>query len=112
VISWILFTATMALGIWAAPKMDDKALGPWDAVGSAPYVSLINLTPDTMMFFAQAPEIDDATRFLGLVPPQDSAIARVPYADAKVFIRAAPLMPGHATIDITSPGLYRVQVNP
>ena len=111
-ISWILFTATMTLGAWAAPKMDDHPLGSWDKVGTAPYVSLINLTPDTMMFFAQAPEIDDATRFLGLVPPQDSAIARVPYADAKVWIRGAALMHGSAIIDIASPGLYRVQVNP
>src|SRR6266850_6462165 len=74
-------------------------LYPWDRVGADPFVMITNATPDTEAVFAQAPQVDGAWRFLAIIAPNDSALVKLPYADADVLIRIAAVQKEFAKIN-------------
>lgn len=90
----------------------DPPLAPWATVGSDPFVWIVNDTPDSIAVFAQAPRVDAAVRFLGIVAPQDSALAKLPYADAEVLLRIAVFQHDAARVNIYEPGVGRLWIHP
>ena len=81
--TWVVFTLWLGLGAFMIPKMNDTDSSP---VGSQHYTIVVNPDADSVRVYALAPAVDSAIRYLGTVPPHDSAFLRLPYADTKVYV--------------------------
>lgn len=61
-------------------------LHPWESIGSAPHVIIVNDTDGPVDVWARAQEVDNATRLVGTTAPQDTGYFKLPYADTKVTL--------------------------
>ncbi len=112
--TWLSYVFALVVGIGYvehARTSTKPPLAPWDRIGSDPFEWVVNNMPDTVAVFAQAPAIDGAVRFLALLPPSDSVLVKLPYADAEVLLRIAVLEHDLVRINIYAPGIGRVTVN-
>lgn len=84
-------------------------LAPWQAIGSAGWVQVVNHSLDSQVVRASAPEVDDAVRILGTVAPGGEVFLRLPYGDATVRVDVG----GRWTeFKVSRPGVWRVDVAP
>jgi len=87
----------------------DMAKAPWDSVGSEAYVNIVNPAHDSVSVLISAPEFK-TNQWLTEVPPCDSVLAKLPFADTDVYVymftksstRSVRLMPN-------KPKIYRVE---
>ena len=99
-----VLTLSLTLGQWELAKR--PVLAPWSGIGSSAYVWIVNPSSDSLEVTASAPMIDSTIRSLGKVPPGDSLILRLPYADTKVYLTLGGMALG--TVEPNRPGLYSV----
>jgi len=103
-----LFATALNIGMVVGQmKLAERhPLAPWQQVGSEARVNVVNPSRDSVLVYVSAPEVDDASRRLGVVPPCDSSTFRLPYADTKVRVNVS----GRVTvIDVDRPDTSRVQ---
>jgi hypothetical protein len=82
-----VFLASVGFGYYQAGKTAQQPpLYPWHRIGSSAYVWVVNPATDSLRVTVRAPAVDDAVRVLGVVPPQDGALFRLPYADTNVLL--------------------------
>jgi hypothetical protein len=89
------------------PMQERHPLAPWHNIGSAAYVIVINPTHDSVVVSVSAPEVDDATRKLGTVPPYEFAAMRLPYADTEVRLNVSGQI---FVLPVYRPGVIQVEV--
>ncbi len=107
----VVFLGAMALGFIEYGRTGNRPpLHPWDRVGADPFVMVVNTTSDSEAMFAQAPRVDGAWRFLGIVGPGDSVLAKLPYANTEVWFRAAVIQRDAIRINILEPGVGRIEI--
>lgn len=113
--TWLgyVFTGVMLTGaIVYQQHTETDPSAPWASVKSDPFTWIVNDTPDSIAVFAQAPKVDAAVRFLGIIAPRDSALAKLPYADTEVLLRIAVFQHDVARVNIYEPGVGRLWVHP
>jgi len=112
--TWLSYVFALLVGagyVEYARVGDRQPLAPWDRVGADPFEWVVNYMPDTVAVFAQSPQVDGAFRYLGLVPPNDSVMVKLPYADAEVLLRVAVLERDLVRLNIYAPGVGRVSIH-
>jgi len=101
-----LATAIIALSVAIGSDRYNNRENPFGPIGSSAYVWIVNPTSDSLEVTANAPKVDTAHRVIGVVPPCDSIILRLPYTDTKVYLTLGTLPLG--TVEPKRPGVYRV----
>lgn len=86
----------------------EKSLRPWTEVGSSAYISLVNNTKFSLPIFAKAPEVDSASRFLGILTDCDSVKFKLPYVDTKVILLAGDAA---LEVDVKDARTYSLELN-
>lgn len=70
---------------------DRHPLYPWGGIGSGAFVEIVNGADYALSVTVTAPEVDSATRSLGVVGARDTLFAKLPYADAVVMVHIGTL---------------------
>jgi hypothetical protein len=97
-----LLTLSIAIGQYRYNQRENL----YSPIGSSAYVWIVNPFNDSLEVIANAPKVDNAHRVIGIVPPCDSVILRLPYTDTKVYLTLGTLALG--TVEPKRLGLYRV----
>lgn len=97
--------AVLGFALFTAHASDNSPLVPWDNLNSSAYVLVVNERHDSLEVFAEAHEVDNARRYMGIVVPDGSKVFKIPYADTKVTI-----ILGDTThiLDVKKPFLWRL----
>lgn len=85
-LSYVFLGAIVAGHVAYARTYDAHPLAPYAAVGSYTTIPILNNGDDTLRVWVIAPKVDNAIRWMGLVPPHDTASLRVPYVSTKVTL--------------------------
>jgi len=101
-----LATAVISLSVAIGSDRYNNRENPFGPIGSSAYVWIVNPSDDSLEVTANAPKVDNAHRVIGIVPPNDSTILRLPYIDTKVYLTLGTLALG--TVVPRRPGIYRV----
>lgn len=80
-----------AFGIWLVglfvfARAGERHPSAFPDIGSSQAVFIVNATDESLRALVRAPDVDRAERAIGRVPPRDSIVLRLPYAEAAMTL--------------------------